>query len=796
MAPRERLDVTPVRNSLAQRWFARRGIPWALLLVGSSLSVAAAWYMASTADARQRSRFLADGQKAGNEIQVRLSSRVDVVRATAALLTSDNEMNGAEFRSFVTALRLRSQYPGMRAIGFARVVSKKNLSSFLRLAALDGSPLTIWPRGDRPVYLPVEVLEPRARASGAVGFDLLTEPATRAATERARDTGQPVVSGFLTVTRSFGGGEARTVLLLVPIYQRNAPIGTVDRRRRALVGFVLSPIAIDELLGDVEAANRSLNFELYEGVQATPAALRYASGTEPRADGYRSQEWIKVSDQPWLVVVSQAPGEDDGNQPVWVTLGGGLLLTCLLFGLTRVQARAWAITARHHSDLQKLALHDALTGLPNRTLLEEQLPQAIAAAERRNRRLAVLFMDVDRFKQINDAWGHAVGDELLRSVAGRLLACVRKSDTVSRHGGDEFVLLLTDFDRVDHAADRAQELINAVSVPHRLGTNTIETTVSVGVSIYPDDGRQPMALLQAADAALYQAKERGRNLCQFFTPEMNARAATRQRVEFGLRRALSQGELELHYQPTVALDTGRVTGVEALIRWKDPARGLIPPTEFVPVAEETGLITSVGHWTMREACRQAQAWADKGFPITVAVNVSAVELRAKDFLEHTRHVLYETGLDPHRLELELTESVLMQRAPSTVNVLESLRQLGVSIAIDDFGTGYSSVTYLRQFPIDVLKIDQSFVGEIPQGSDATPIVSAMISMARSLGHRVIAEGVETREQHAFLLERQCGEGQGFYFSRPLPADEISASMVSEGADVYLKMGPCFAGAGG
>jgi diguanylate cyclase (GGDEF)-like protein len=641
----------------------------------------------------------------------------------------------------------------------------------------------------------VEVLEPRGRAgAGAVGFDLMTEPSAHAATERARDTGQPVVSGFLTVTQSFGGGDGRTVLLLVPIYQRNASIGTVERRRRALVGFVLSPIAIDEVLGDVEAANRSLHFELYEGVEATPTALRYTSGTESRTDGYRSHEWIKVSEQPWLVVVNQAPSEDDGNEPVWVTLGGGLLLTCLLFGLTRVQARAWAITARHHSDLQKLALHDALTGLPNRTLLEEQLPQAIAAAERRQRRLAVLFLDVDRFKQINDAWGHAVGDELLRSVAGRLLACVRKSDTVSRHGGDEFVLLLTDIDRVDHAADRAQELINAVSVPHRWGTHTIETTVSVGVSIYPDDGRQPMALLQAADAALYQAKERGRNLCQFFTPEMNARAATRQRVEFGLRRALAQDELELHYQPTIALDTGRITGVEALIRWRDPSRGLIAPIEFVPIAEETGLITAVGHWALREACRQAQGWADKGFPLTVAVNVSAVELRAKDFLEHTRQVLYETGLDPHRLELELTESVLMQRAPSTVNVLESLRTLGVSIAIDDFGTGYSSVTYLRQFPIDVLKVDQSFVQEIPQSS-ATPIVSAMISMARSLGHRVIAEGVETREQHAFLLERQCDEGQGFYFSRPLPADEITASMVSEGPDVYLRMGPYVSAAG-
>ncbi len=460
------------------------------------------------------------------------------------------------------------------------------------------------------------------------------------------------------------------------------------------------------------------------------------------------------------------------------TLATGLVLGLLILGVTRGQTRAWEITTRHRSDLQFLALHDALTGLPNRALLEDRLSKAIAAAERHRCRLAVLFLDVDRFKQINDVWGHAVGDELLRSVAGRLAGSVRRLDTVSRHGGDEFVLLLTDIEEPQHAADRAREVIKAARVPHRWHGHTLDITVSVGVSIYPEDGQEPMMLLQAADAAMYQAKERGRNTCHFFTPEMNQRAATRHRIDAGLRRALQRDELVLHYQPTIALDTGVLTGVEALLRWRDPERGLIGPTEFVPVAEESGQIVPLGRWALRKACSQARTWCDAGAPVTVAVNVSAVELREADFLEHLHQVLRDTRLDPGYLELELTESVLVQRAPTTVAVLDALRALGVTIAIDDFGTGYSSLTYLREFPIDVLKVDRSFVREIGSRREGSPIVGAMISMGRSLGHRVVAEGVETREQCAFLQSQQCGEGQGFYFSRPVPADEITASLAA------------------
>jgi diguanylate cyclase (GGDEF)-like protein len=563
-------------------------------------------------------------------------------------------------------------------------------------------------------------------------------------------------------------------------------VKTVAERRSALVGFVLSLVDMDEMLHVVTAANEAVALEVYDTDQPDAGAVRYASAAWSRLFGYQSAETVQVAGQPWQIIVRLAPRADVALQAGRVTLGTGLLLTLLLFALTHAQVRAWESAARHQADLQQLALHDPLTDLPNRALLDDRLAKAIAAAKRTGRRLAVLFLDVDRFKQINDVWGHAVGDELLRSVAGRLLASVRRADTVSRHGGDEFVLLLTEIDQPQHAADRAHELMSAVTMPHQGGGHKIDITVSIGVSVYPDDGLEAAILLQAADAAMYQAKDRGRNTCQFFTAEMNAQAIARHTIEAGLRRALARQELVLHYQPKIALETGAISGVEAMVRWRDPDRGLIGPTEFVSIAEESGLIVPLGRWALREACEQAQLWVQSGFPVAVAVNVSAIELRSQDFLDHAIKVLRETGLDPRYLELELTESILMRHAPSTVEVLQALRALGVTIAIDDFGTGYSSVTYLRQFPVDVLKVDQSFIHEVTTATGGSPIVSAMISMGRSLGHRVIAEGVETLDQFAFLRAQQCSEGQGFYFSRPLPVDQLTASWAAEPSGVFLR----------
>ncbi|MGA2945659.1 MAG: EAL domain-containing protein [Xanthobacteraceae bacterium] len=420
------------------------------------------------------------------------------------------------------------------------------------------------------------------------------------------------------------------------------------------------------------------------------------------------------------------------------------------------------------------AEHDFLTGLPNRMLLNDRIGQAIALAKRHATKVAVLFLDLDGFKHINDSLGHPVGDKLLQSVAKRLVDCIRGSDSVSRQGGDEFVVLLLDLENAEDAAITARRILQAVAQPHSIDRHDLHVTASIGVSVYPDDAPDAETLIKNADTAMYQAKENGRRSFQFFKPAMNVRAVERQFLEEGLRRALEQQELTLHYQPKVNLITGAIAGAEALLRWTHPTRGPIAPALFIPVAEECGLILPIGRWVLREACMQARSWIGMGLPVvSMAVNVSAMEFRNKNFLDGLFAILLETGFDPGLLQLELTESVLMKSAELTASILQNLRKRGVQVAIDDFGTGYSSLSYLRKFPVDALKIDQSFVRQISAAGDDTTIVKAVIGMARSLRLRVIAEGVETLEEVAFLRAYRCEEAQGYYFSRPVPAEQFA-----------------------
>jgi diguanylate cyclase (GGDEF)-like protein len=425
--------------------------------------------------------------------------------------------------------------------------------------------------------------------------------------------------------------------------------------------------------------------------------------------------------------------------------------------------------------LDYLAHHDVLTDLPNRILLQDRLSQAIELAHRQGRQLALMFLDLDQFKHINDSLGHAVGDQLLQSVAQRLSNCLRHSDTISRQGGDEFMLLLPYIEHAEDAALSAQKLLTSLALPHHLDQLDLHISVSIGISIYPDDGQDAETMIKCADTAMYHAKENGRNNYKFFEQEMNARAVQRQSIEASLRRALERREFVLYYQPKINLHNGTIVGIEALIRWQHPERGLLLPAQFIPIAEDCGLILPIGRWVLREACLQARAWLQAGLPpITVAVNTSAIEFRAKDFLDYVRATLEDTGLEPRYLQLELTESVLMHNAKSANCVLRKLADMGVKLAIDDFGTGYSSLSYLREFPIDTLKIDQSFVGHITSNPDDAIIVSTVINMGKSLKQLIIAEGVETPEQYAFLLDQHCDEGQGYYFCRPLESAALAA----------------------
>ncbi|HEY2000358.1 EAL domain-containing protein [Paraburkholderia sp.] len=440
---------------------------------------------------------------------------------------------------------------------------------------------------------------------------------------------------------------------------------------------------------------------------------------------------------------------------------------------------------RYQEQLEYQANYDSLTRLPNRNLLRDRLEHALIIARRHNKGVAVVFIDLDGFKNVNDSLGHSVGDRLLGVVAERLARCARASDTVARHGGDEFVIVMTDTVDEQSLIAWMERVKAAISEPVWLDGTELYVGCSMGASLFPQDGDDTETLMKKADLAMYRAKDMGRNTFQFYQPEMNAAAGARLNLERRLRRALRDNEFLLHYQPQVDLVTGQIVGMEALVRWRDPEAGLIPPSAFIPVAEECGLIGPLSEWVLREACRQNKAWQDEGLPPTrVSVNLSARQFHQHDIAKLVTQVLEETGLEPQYLELELTESTIMRNAEEAVLMLNSLHALGIGLAIDDFGTGYSSLSYLKRFPVDRLKIDRSFVSDIGMSGDDETITSAIIALAHSLKLQVIAEGVETSEQLDFLKERACDEMQGFFFSRPMPRDAIPG-LLQGGAAVMV-----------
>jgi diguanylate cyclase (GGDEF)-like protein/PAS domain S-box-containing protein len=425
--------------------------------------------------------------------------------------------------------------------------------------------------------------------------------------------------------------------------------------------------------------------------------------------------------------------------------------------------------------LEYQARHDHLTGLANRLMLHLRVEHALERARRDGTRLALLMLDLDRFKDVNDSFGHLMGDALLRDVAERLIRRVRNADTVSRLGGDEFTVLLETIDDPAEAARVAEDLIHALNEPFRLPNgNEVVVGATLGIAVFPDHGDTEEALLQGADAALYQAKAEGRGRYRYFSDALTHAARERIALEARLRRAVAQEELRLHFQPQIDITSGAIVGAEALVRWQNPEEGLILPGRFIPVAEQSGLIEAIGEWVLRETCRQGQRWIAAGLPaLTLAVNVSSRQILRGDLAEKLGGILAETGFPPQRLELEMTESTLMEHGTHVVEILGNLRALGIRLAIDDFGTGYSSLAYLKRFPLDVLKIDKSFVDDIPRLSDDMEIAATIIAMAHTLRLKVMAEGVETQAQHDFLRKQGCDFYQGYLMSRPVPADEFT-----------------------
>jgi diguanylate cyclase (GGDEF)-like protein/PAS domain S-box-containing protein len=428
---------------------------------------------------------------------------------------------------------------------------------------------------------------------------------------------------------------------------------------------------------------------------------------------------------------------------------------------------------QHEELLEYQANHDALTGLPNRNLLADRITQSLANAQRYNQLTAVLFIDLDNFKFVNDSLGHALGDRMLIILADRLHKCIRSGDTVARYGGDEFVVVVSNLEKSEDAVAVSQNIQQQITRPLTIDMHEFEITCSIGISLYPKDGPDVDTLLKNADAAMYRAKEKSRNTFQFYTSEINDRVVERMAIERHLRHALEMEEFEVHFQPQIELLNGRIIGVEALLRWRSPELGLVSPDRFIPLAEETGLIVPIGEWVITACCRQNKAWQDAGYqPMTISVNLSARQLQKKDLAAVIESILLQTGLEPRFLELEIVESMVMQDVESAASIMKELKELGVQLAMDDFGTGYSSLSYLKRFPFDKLKIDLSFVRDIIKDPESAAIARAIIAMAHTMNLRAIAEGVETEEQLAYLRLHGCDEMQGYYVSRAVPAREL------------------------
>ncbi len=523
-----------------------------------------------------------------------------------------------------------------------------------------------------------------------------------------------------------------------------------------------------ELMAEVQSLAEQLYVDPSQMINLAKAAAKDAIARGAELEVFRkdrSKKWVRVN----LRAVRDAIGE-----------------------IAHFEGTVEDISERKAAEekVQFLANYDALTGLPQRTLLQDRLSNALASARRRNEKVALLFLDLDRFKVVNDSFGRLFGDDLLKNVAQRLRGCTREQDTVARVGSDEFLIVLTGVTDVANAAIAADRFMNAMRGEFIVHGRSLCIGCSIGISVFPEHGSDGETLIKCADAAMYSAKDAGRNNIRFFSNEMNAEAAERLTLENELRLALDRGEIFLVYQPQMEIATGSITGFEALIRWRHPELGLIPPDRFIPIAENSGLILQIGEWVLRTACAQARKWLDKGLSaVPVAVNVSAIQFRQEDFLALVRRTLEETGLSPQYLELELTESLLLSNQNVMCAVLQELKEMGVKLAIDDFGTGYSSLSYLKRFRVNKLKIDRSFIRDIGTDPDDAAITAAIISMAKSLNLKVIAEGVENEAQMSFLRELCCDEIQGYYFSKPITAAEVVDKMLNAPAHARLRRNP-------
>jgi diguanylate cyclase (GGDEF)-like protein len=772
-----------------------------LLLVGGvSASIAAGVGVARAQQTDDRNAFEDSVTHVAASLETSLRRNTDLVatgRTTAGLTPG---MTNPRFRQWFSAMDAGSRYPGVISLMFIRKVPAAQLPAFRALIAADpaltaGSRyLQVLPPGRRPYYcLPrLFVAVPNTQVPTSAlpaGIDLCTINQERpffgdgstdrfSATPADFEPTLPPVNAQLTPSEkaALAAAQKNAIFINAPVYANGAVPGTVGGRRAATIGWISAWFDLDPLLADA-VRNKPMSITLSHQNPGDAKAQVVAS-RGVTSGGRLTVELGLDADGPWTItVVGDAPAH--GLRPVtlgWVIALCGLVATLLTVILVYVLAwsrrRALAMVQRRTAELRHQALHDKLTGLPNRTLVMDRATQLLARGRRQQLPVAALLVDLDNFKDINDTLGHGAGDELLQAVATRLIKTVRESDTVGRLGGDEFVVLTEAASLAAGPEVVAQRLIDVLQEPFHLGPSEAAYTVTASIGVAIGDRDSAADLLRDADVALYQAKAAGKNGYTVFHQRMQDEVESRLGTEMDLRFALDDEQFFLMYQPTFDIARVETTGAEALLRWRHPTRGVVPPVDFIPLLESNGLIVPVGLWVLREACRQGAMWRAAGYPTRISVNVSARQLETGSFTDDVARALGDAGLPADLLTVEITEATLMRDASATVDRLTSLKALGISLAIDDFGTGYSSLAYLRQFPVDILKIDRSFIATIAESYESTVLVHSLVQLGKTLGLEVVAEGVEDTTQLEHLQREQCDTGQGYLYSRPLTADQM------------------------
>ncbi len=774
---------------------ASTAIALAILLLGLAASVVCATLWRASVHTHERQAFQAAATDVTETTETLLRRDLDFDGTLEAILAMQPDLSQSAFEAWYTQLQGWQRQVGSVGTTVVRVVPARALAVFLRRRDADPSFRALMHQAIAPV--PITGASRYCLVSTAASLVALSPQVAREVQEDwcSRSSGVGFVQAPLqtlatesasTVVFAVAAQGVNSTFFETPFYRRGAPLSTRAQLRAAVEGWVVSTFDVRSLLASALASHPGLSVALYH---ANPGARLQLLGKAGGAGGNEARTTNALdAENAWQVVVrgATATGVSAATQALLVLAAGALLaflLAALVLVLSRSRAHALRMVAEKTGELRHQALHDALTGLPNRVLALDRAEQMLARARRTGTPVAGLYVDLDGFKHVNDTFGHDAGDELLRTVALRLARIVRGGDTAARLGGDEFVVLVEGSSLDDGAEAVAERVLEALRQPYELGgraNRRLTVTASVGIAVGMREDADE--LLRDADVALYEAKAAGRNCWVAFSVGMQRLAQDRLALEMDLAQALERDELYLVYQPTYELSSERMVGAEALLRWRHPTRGSIPPDQFIPVAEASGLIAPIGRWVLDRACRQAARWQRPGQPLGIAVNASGRQLDSDELIADVRRALAVSGLAPALLTIEVTETALMADVEASARRLRALKELGVRVAIDDFGTGYSSLAYLRQFPADTLKIDRSFVRNIPASPQSNALVHTFVQLGHTLRLNTLAEGIEDDLQLQALQREGCHEGQGYLFSEPLEAAELERLLARRGAE--------------